>query len=338
VYQGFLEEAKTRGWQVVALQERFEIQLRDLINRNAVDAAVGDFISERWVRSLPRPVPVVQIGVRSLADAIPSVSLDECEIGHRAADHFKQMGYEEGLYYSPRRSVELCDEAGFEWIRNAEALRDRIRSCSGAGVLCASDYLARQGLRVSRSLGLEVPEQIGFAGIGNQMLEGLLSDKKISSFPIPYTEIGRTAVRLLADRILHDRICHVQHPPSELLVRESSGRRMSSRHLTFQVRELLHGRLADPPPVEEWARRLGMSRRSFERAFAAETGVTPYEYLLQWRTGEARRLLTETDWTIARVGEAVGVPDPPRFSAFFRSRCGMTAADWRKQSREEKGG
>jgi AraC family transcriptional regulator len=95
------------------------------------------------------------------------------------------------------------------------------------------------------------------------------------------------------------------------------------------VDELILNQLADPLPVEEWAKRVGMSRRSFENAFSKETGMTPYAYLMHLRVEEAKRLLKECDWTVARIGQAVGIPDPPRFSAFFKKNTGLTASEWR---------
>jgi transcriptional regulator GlxA family with amidase domain len=73
-----------------------------------------------------------------------------------------------------------------------------------------------------------------------------------------------------------------------------------------------------------------MSRRGYERAFASETGCTPYEYLLRLREQEARRLLRDTTLPLYRIGEAVGIPDPPRFSAFFKKRVGVAASEWRR--------
>lgn len=329
VYQGFLEPASESGWQVIALQEQFEIQLRQLIELHAVDAVVGDFISRIWVKTLPPDLPVVQLGGQSLAGDIPSVCVNEREIGRKAAAHFEETGLETMLYFSPRRSEEICGETGLEWVRSVESLRERIRNRSGVGVLCASDFLARLGMRAARSLDLGVPEDIGFVGIGNRTLDGLLADRGISSFPIPYSDMGRAAAGLLADRNDENRPRHVRISPGDLLVRPSSARGADAGRLRHQVNDILHNRLDDPPPVADWARRLGMSRRSFERSFAEECGVTPYEYLLRMRTREAQRLLEETDWTIARIGESVGIPDPARFSAFFRKRCGMTAQGWR---------
>lgn len=332
VYQGFLEPAAELGWQVIALQEQFEIQLRRLIELHAVDAVVGDFISKIWVETLPADLPVVQLGGQPLAGTIPSVCLNETEIGRRAVAHFEEMGYETILYFSTRRSTEICGDSGLEWVRSVESLRDRIRNQTAVGVLCASDFLARRGMQVARSLDLGVPEDIGFVGIGNRTLDGILADQGISSFPVPFPDMGRAAAALLSERVDENRVRHSQISPGELLVRQSSARRSDKGRLRHQVNDLLHNRLAAPPPVADWARRLGMSRRSFERSFAEECGVTPYEYLLQLRTLEAQRLLEQTDWTIARIGEAVGIPDPARFSAFFRKRCGVTAVEWRKKA------
>jgi transcriptional regulator GlxA family with amidase domain len=73
-----------------------------------------------------------------------------------------------------------------------------------------------------------------------------------------------------------------------------------------------------------------MSRRKFERVFAAQAGTTPYDYLLRLRADRALQLLQETGWSVSRIGAEVGIPDPARFSAFLKKRTGKAPSHWKR--------
>jgi transcriptional regulator GlxA family with amidase domain len=68
--------------------------------------------------------------------------------------------------------------------------------------------------------------------------------------------------------------------------------------------------MADHPDgdlsVAAMARRAGMSERNFARCFKDEVGVTPGRYVEGVRLEVARRLLEETDDSVARIATACG--------------------------------
>ena len=67
----------------------------------------------------------------------------------------------------------------------------------------------------------------------------------------------------------------------------------------------------------------------FARAFKAATGTPPHAYVVARRLDEARRLLRDTDWPVARVAMAVGYESPSHFSALFRREVGVTPGQFR---------
>jgi AraC family transcriptional activator FtrA len=65
--------------------------------------------------------------------------------------------------------------------------------------------------------------------------------------------------------------------------------------------------LDEPVTVETLAVRSAMSPRTFARRFQAETGTTPYQWLLQQRVYHAQRLLEVTDLSIESVAQHSGL-------------------------------
>jgi hypothetical protein len=67
-------------------------------------------------------------------------------------------------------------------------------------VICANDMTAIGALRACKELGVQVPDEISIIGI-NDIPNVRYVQPKISSIHVPLDEMGKMAVRTLADRI-----------------------------------------------------------------------------------------------------------------------------------------
>jgi AraC-like DNA-binding protein len=76
---------------------------------------------------------------------------------------------------------------------------------------------------------------------------------------------------------------------------------------------------------------VGISERSLRRKFAAATGMTWREYLLQSRLLRAMALLTEPGRTVLDVATAVGFESVSAFTRAFRRLTGETPTAYRKR-------
>ncbi|TYP78914.1 AraC family transcriptional regulator [Paenibacillus methanolicus] len=61
-------------------------------------------------------------------------------------------------------------------------------------------------------------------------------------------------------------------------------------------------------------------------------GVTPIDYLQQYRIEQAKKLLLQTDWSVARIAEEVGFNNPPYFSSVFTNKQGLSPSSYRNKS------
>jgi len=329
-YQGFLEVAEREGWQVITVSDQVESQIRRLTSRELVDAVVGNFISETWLDSIPSRVKRIHMGMNPLGASTRGVVWDLREAGQLIKDHCEQEGYETCLVFGPQDQPHLLKGCGaIQHVRTQESLREAVENLHNAAIVCPTDYVARVALKGIRALGKAVPEDLGVVGVGGRSLDAVLSELRLTSVALPYAEKGRRIAEALVEELEnHDPKTHWVKPirvvPGETTQKNSTG-----RSLPHDLENWLSPLLADPPPVEEWARRAGMSRRGYERAFAEQADCTPYEYLLRLREREAKRLLKETSLPLSRIGEQIGIPEPPRFSAFFKKRTGVPASRWR---------
>ncbi|HEY8461687.1 MAG TPA: helix-turn-helix transcriptional regulator [Blastocatellia bacterium] len=72
-----------------------------------------------------------------------------------------------------------------------------------------------------------------------------------------------------------------------------------------------------------------LSEFHFARLFKKLTGATPHAYLASLRIERARRLLVESDLSIADVGAEVGYASQSHFTKIFREATGMTPKAFR---------
>jgi AraC-like DNA-binding protein len=95
-------------------------------------------------------------------------------------------------------------------------------------------------------------------------------------------------------------------------------------------------------PHEAWslatlAARAGMSRARFAAVFKETLGVTPGDYLTDWRINVCCSLLRQGR-PVAVVADRVGYGSPNALARAFRARMGCAPRDWLAQARAEESG
>ncbi len=95
------------------------------------------------------------------------------------------------------------------------------------------------------------------------------------------------------------------------------------------VIDYMSGHLADELNVQSLARLANMSPRTFARRFRAETGATPYDWLVGQRVAAAQRLLEDGDDTIDAVAAKCGFGTAAALRHHFTRRLGTTPQAYR---------
>lgn len=88
-------------------------------------------------------------------------------------------------------------------------------------------------------------------------------------------------------------------------------------------------------PSNKWtlvslAQAAGLSRSIFAERFRVLTGLTPMEYVTNWRMDRAKRLLEDKTMSTAKIGEQVGYQADEAFQKVFKRTVGMTPSQYRK--------
>ena len=100
-----------------------------------------------------------------------------------------------------------------------------------------------------------------------------------------------------------------------------------------RARNILDKEYANPPPLPELARRLGISETRLKSGFKLMNGATVMQYCIEKRIEAARFLLKENRHSISEIGSIVGYEDPSAFARAFRRHCGTSPREWQSSYR-----
>jgi len=101
------------------------------------------------------------------------------------------------------------------------------------------------------------------------------------------------------------------------------------------LQSLEHG-FFDDEPLDEVARRLGLSRRAFTSHFRAVAGMSREACLRQLRVAHACRLLAGTERSIIGIAFECGYNDLSGFYRAFKRETKRTPASWRKSAQPDR--
>jgi transcriptional regulator GlxA family with amidase domain len=96
----------------------------------------------------------------------------------------------------------------------------------------------------------------------------------------------------------------------------------------LRAQELIENEVARAPSVDDLARRVALSRRSFSRRFVDATGNTPRDYIQRVRVEAAKRAL-EQGRAVGDVADRVGYADVVAFRKLFARLVGLTPVEYR---------
>lgn len=308
-------------------------------------------------RRLPR-VPIVSTLQSPPALVNTCVTCDFGEPIRLACDHLRSQGVKAfGLYcggtvYALSNRLAAFRDAvdnGFELVNPPEdenfkswssefphrweqVVRRWLKSLpKSAGVISTVLGGARFLLEQCRHVGLRVPQDVQIIGV-DDAAGSLACDPHLTSLNLPMARIGELAMETMLSHLRGDK------PPSNLWVtgatlapRASTGLAHVGGHAVATSLRLMKEQKSQRLTATRMAQLAGVSRATLYNQFSAETGQTPARYHRQQRLDEARRMLRESNATVAAIAKACGFSSPSSFMRCFRNETGETPTEYRKK-------
>ena len=110
----------------------------------------------------------------------------------------------------------------------------------------------------------------------------------------------------------------------------SSPRRLDT--YIVQGMEYIHAHFHEQVSIEQLASFVGLDRKYFSTLFKESVGLTPKQYLLQYRMNKACELLRKGQYTVGEVAQSVGYTDALLFSRMFKKIKGIAPKYYRHQT------
>ncbi len=174
------------------------------------------------------------------------------------------------------------------------------------------------------------------AGLGLQVAQHLVALHKgtlsIHSRPGHGTLfLARLPLRADVESAQPNGTAETAGPDSSELVLQACLQRATnlSRSLAAYVAE----HYAAPISREEISAALKVSPNHLSRVFRRDTGITPWQYLNQYRVVQAQKLLLHTELNVTEVAQHVGFNDPAYFVRVFRKEAGKAPLQYRKSTK-----
>lgn len=105
---------------------------------------------------------------------------------------------------------------------------------------------------------------------------------------------------------------------------------VSSERLT-KVMELIHARFSEKLTLNDIASSINLCPEECERFFKRMTGMTIFQYLLEYRITKSREFLADPSLTIAEVAQNTGFSSQSYFTSCFKKFVGCTPNKYRKK-------
>ena len=120
---------------------------------------------------------------------------------------------------------------------------------------------------------------------------------------------------------------------ARLAVDVISDLRVNDEPRLAEVFSFIECKYGDRISLKDVAAALSLTPGHLTTLVRRKTGRTVQDWILERQMAEARRLLIETDHTVAQVGRIIGYGDPVYFSRRFRHAYGTTPLAWRRAAR-----
>jgi LacI family transcriptional regulator len=368
--QGILRYERLYGpWRLHIVEgKRFEQPLRDLRSLGVDGVIAGTTLTELLEPIMRARVPTVLFDPLDphATEAYPqfrysTVCCDSAHVGRLGAEYLLEQGFTQFAFVSDiwdsnwslkRRDgfVRRLDEAGLT-CHVYESLSEAAKSDWGVeqkgmsswlsklpkpiGLLAANDVRGRQVLDTCLMAGLSVPDQLAVLGVDNDELICATTNPPMTSILRDTDGSGYYAAQML-DRLIRGRNRKSEsllYGPLRVVGRQSTEKLQFTDRLAVKAVEFIRINAGIGMKVGDVVKHLNVSRRLAELRFRQAVGHSIHDELQNARLAQVRRLLQETDLSIAEITEHCGYESESYLGLVFRKNLNVTMRQFRKTSK-----
>lgn len=303
-------------------------------------------------------LPVVDVSAERNRSEFPRVSVDNAAVARLAAEHLLAKGFKHFAY---------CGDERFLWARERGAEFKRMLAAAGqqcalfdggggrlkrpeaegralvawlaalprpVGVFACYDGRAQQVLEVCQLRGWAVPDEIAVLGVDNDDVVCELCSPPLSSVQLNARRTGYEAAAMLAQRMSGERASGTRYVlPARVVERQSTDVVSVADTRLAQALRFIREQVLTGIDVNDVLRAVPMSRTLLERKFKTLLGHSPHREIVRQRIEHVKRMLVDTDISIAAVADFAGFRDASYLSVAFRREVKESPYAYRARNR-----
>jgi LacI family transcriptional regulator len=360
ILRGFSEVAREQRWDLVHYFPGTSLDWLAGYWRPSA-TVLGPEVGRDWPAVL-RGSALVSVNSDRTGEGVPSVCLDEPEIGRQAFEHLSSKGLpwvttfrfgetafavarEKGFREAARASSARL---GPPWTDRAEWSQTDPRTIASwvdslpkpCGVFACCDTWSQVVVRYARAAQFRVPEDIAVVGVDNDPTICELATPPLSSVTVPWQNVGRQAAHLV-ELALSGKASRVPQrvvvAPGAVMTRQSTDALAIEDDLVARAVRWIHEHSDGALTVPSVARAVAASRRRLERRFQTVLGRTIVEEIRRVRVEVAKQLLTMTGHRLPQIAKLSGFTTAALLSVAFRREVGLPPGAYRRKVGEGRG-
>jgi len=306
-------------------------------------------------------LPLVDLNDTPPFRGVPKIRPDNTAIGHLAAEHFLERGFQHFGFTGFSNEGWSCERRdGF-----LEALRLAGRDChlhdvnypgdvtpawdldqiSGlsawlrrlpkpVGVMACFDLRAHQILTAAHANGILVPEEIAVVGANNDPIRCELASPPLSSVAPNAFQSGYRAAEVLAGILAGGKFadCDERVEPIGMVTRLSSDVLAIDDRAVASALSVIREHACHGLTVDEIVKRAHASRSQLEKKFRRHLGRSPQAEIRRVQVEKIRRLLIETDFPLKKIAELAGFEHVEYMCVVFKRLAGDSPGEFRRKT------
>lgn len=356
---GIAAFARTRGW----LLEEMSASNASLksIRQSRPDGIIAHILDAGMGRQIEKlNIPAVNLSSTQTTLKLPSIDADQHIVGALAAEYFLDRGYQHYAFFgSPTAAFSKERENGYiqaledchkdiqrmyldytlrppyepDLLRGEESVCHWLEKLpKPVAIFCSNDEHARIISSLCQITGLNVPDQVAILGVDNDETMCLLASPPISSIDNPAEKIGYRGATMLDEMMTKSKrqVPNERISPLCIIERTSTNRFASEDPISMKAISYIERNFKHPTfSVQAVAEHVGCSRRSLERLFHKELGMTVLSAIQRAKIRRAKSLLRNNDIQIQLIAYECGFSNHRRFGIVFKAETKMTPSEFR---------
>lgn len=360
---GISRFAKKHGWRVDArMANSTEMAwgwrgdgVITKIGCSTVDEDLREFITQL-------NCPTIDLSMFGPDLGFPSLEFDPAQIGRLAAKHFLERGLTNFAWFPYVNALPITMrregfESAIQQLASASVHRIPIPESTAndtdwtseeillarhlatlprpIAVLCFNDEWGSRIIRACETAGLRVPEDVAVLGVDDNQLICEHQPVTLSSVQLDLEYWGMVAAAKLGQ--LMGKPVMVHEPKLEFIaprgisVRESTDVISVDHSDVLQAAKYIAERYKNGINTSDVIRHGRLSSSGLKQAFRKHLGRTINDEIRRVRYEHTRRLLVETDWTLDRIANEVGLNDARSLHRLFALHHDETPNEYRRK-------